>query len=104
MKKAPDFEDLSKKMEKFNLSNYQALICKNIKRIRKELLEENKAYCKSHGINNPYATSAVAELLGISYEYYKRIESFDKTKPISIKILLKSMVLFDVDVSEFFKE
>lgn len=97
------FEELSEKMNNFNLSNYQVLICKNIKRIRKELYNENKAYCKLNGIKNPYSAQSISELLGISYEYYKRLESFDKSKPISLKLLLKIKVLFNKKIEDFFE-
>ena len=97
------FEELSEKMNNFNLSNYQVLICKNIKRIRKELYNENKAYCNLNGIKNPYSAQSISELLGISYEYYKRLESFDKSKPISLKLLLKIKVLFNKKIEDFFE-
>ncbi len=103
MENITTFEELSNKMKDFSLSNYQALICKNIKRIRKELYEENKAYYKLNGLKNPYSAQAVAELIGISHEYYKRLESFDKSKPISIKLFLKIMVLFDRKIEDFLK-
>ena len=54
-------------------------------------------------MKNPYSSQSIAELLGISHEYYKRLESFDKTKPISIKLFLKVVVLFDRDISDFLK-
>ena len=100
---AAKIEDLASKMSNFNLADYQVLICKNIKRIRKELYEQNKIYYKTHNLKNPYTAQAISELLGISHEYYKRIESFDKTKPISLKIFLKVMVLFDKEIGEFLK-
>ncbi len=99
----PTYKDLESRVSKFNLANYQATICKNIKRIRRELYLENKIYYKSKNLENPYAAHKVAELLNISYEYYKRLESYDKTKPISLKLFLKIMVLFDKDITEFFK-
>ncbi len=101
MSKMLSFEELQNKMANFNLSNYQATICKNIKKIRKELFDDYKAYCKEHYLKNPYSSQSIAELLGISHEYYKRLESFDKTKPISIKLFLKVVVLFDKDVNDF---
>ena len=104
MKNARSFEELYKKMENFNVQNYHYIICQNIKRIRKELFEEYQAYYKLKGTKNPYTTQSVAELLDISYEYYKRIESFDKTKPISLKVLLKAQYLFDRDIEEFFRD
>ena len=103
MTKLVTFQELSKKMQNFNLSNYQAIICNNIKRIRKELYMENKDLYKENNLKNPYSSQSVAELLGISHEYYKRLESFDKTKPISIKLLFKIIVLFDKDISEFLR-
>lgn len=72
MENKPRFENLQDKMTNFNLSNYQATICKNIKKIRKELYEENKDYYKEHNTRNPYSSQSVAELLDITYEYYKR--------------------------------
>lgn len=97
------FDELKSKMEEFNLSDYQATICKNIKRMRKNLYSENRVYYKENNLKNPYTAEAIAELLGISHEYYKRIESFDKTKPISLKLLLKTMRLFEVEIDEFFR-
>lgn len=103
MQEFPTFEELQTKMTNFNLSNYQAKICQNIKRIRKEMFEDAKYYCKENNIKNPYSSQSISELLGISYEYYKRLESYDKSKPISIKLFLKVVVLFDRDISEFLK-
>lgn len=104
MLERPTFQELQDKMMVFDVSDCQVLICKNIKRIRKKLYEENKLYYKENGLRNPYSAQSVAELLGISYEYYKRLESFDKYKPISIKVFLKVVTLFDQDISEFFVE
>ncbi len=87
MLKNPTFEDLQQEMVNFNLSNYQATICKSIKRIRKTLYEDNKYFYKENNLKNPYSSQAIAELLGISHEYYKRLESFDKTKPISMMLV-----------------
>ena len=103
MRDVPTYEELQAKMTNFNLSNYQATICRNIKRIRKDMYEEAKYYCKENNLKNPYSSQTVSELLGISHEYYKRLESYDKTKPISIKLFLKVVVLFDRDISEFLK-
>ena len=102
MTKVPTFQDLQEKMTNFNLSDYQATICKNIKRIRKELYEENKTYYKENNLTNPYSSQSIAELLGISHEYYKRLKSFDKSKPISIKLFLKVVVLFNRNINDFF--
>ena len=103
MQERPTFNELKTKMDNFNLSNYQATICRNIKRIRKDLFEEYKYYYKENDLKNPYSSQAISELLGISHEYYKRLEVYDKTKPISIKLFLKVVVLFDRDISEFLK-
>ena len=103
MSKIQTFQDLEKKMSNFNLSNYQATICKNIKRIRHELYDEYKQYYKDNNLKNPYSSQSMADLIGISHEYYKRLESYDKTKPISIRIFLKVVVLLDRDISEFLK-
>ncbi|HBA37081.1 MAG TPA: hypothetical protein DCY94_00020 [Firmicutes bacterium] len=90
-------------MDNFNLKDYQAKICSNVKRIRKDLYNENKQYCKEKGIRNPYSAEAVSELLNITYEYYKRLESFDVNKTISLKLILKLSLIFGVDIDEFFK-
>lgn len=104
MLETPTFQELQQKMISFNLSNYQATICKNIKRIRKSLYEDTKYFYKENNLKNPYSSQSIAELLGISHEYYKRLESFDKTKPISIKLFLKVVVLFDKDIGDFLKD
>ena len=103
MKEIPTFEHLQSKMDNFILSNYQATICKNIKQFRKELFNDYKYYYKTNNLKNSYSSQSISELLGISHEYYKRLESYDKTKPISIKIFLKVVVLFDKDISDFLK-
>ncbi len=101
--KAPTFEELQQEMVNFNLSNYQATICKNIKKIRKSLYEDNKYFYQENNLKNPYSSQSIAELLEISHEYYKRLESFDKTKPIFIKLFFKVVVLFDRNISDFLK-
>lgn len=104
MTKIPTYEDIENRIKNYNISKYQVTICKNIKKFRKELYEENKQYYKDNNLKNPYSSQAVSELLGISHEYYKRLESYDKTKPISIKLFFKIVELFNKDVSEFLKE
>lgn len=104
MLKVKTFDELEDKMSNFNLSNYQVIICKNIKKMRKSLYEENKSYYKENGLRNPYSSQSMSELLGISHEYYKRLESYDKTKPISIKLFLKVVYLFDKNIEDFFKQ
>ena len=100
MKEKVTFHELQTRMSNFNLSFYQANICSNMKRIRKKLYEENNVYYKENNKKNPYSTQSVAELLGISHEYYKRLESFDKSKPISLKLVLKIMVLLNCNISD----
>ncbi len=104
MKEKATFQELQAKMKDFNLSFYQATICNNMKRIRKKLYEENNTYYKENNKKNPYSTQSIAELLGISHEYYKRLESFDKSKPISLKLVLKVMVLFNCNINDLFKD
>ena len=101
--KTPTIDNLQQKMNNFNLADYQAIICKNIKKIRKSLYDDNKNFYRENNLKNPYSSQAISELLGISHEYYKRLESFDKSKPISLKLFLKIVVLFDKDISDFFK-
>lgn len=103
MDKVDTFELLEQKISNFNLSDYQAIICKNIKKIRRKLCEENKQYYKQNNLRNPYTSQSVAELLGISHEYYKRLESFDKSKPISLKLFFKVIILFNKDITDFLK-
>lgn len=57
---------------------------------RKDLYDEYKHYYKENIMKNPYSSQSIAELLDISHEYYKRLESFEKTKPISYLRDLKS--------------
>jgi len=99
--KLENYNDLHNKMETFLLSDYQAKICKNMKKYRKEMYEEFKL--KYPNVKNPYSTQSISELLGISHEYYKRLESYDKSKPISIKIFLKMVVLLEKNIEEFLK-
>jgi len=99
--KLDTYKNLKNKMDDFVLSDYQVTICRNMKKFRKELYEEFKI--KYPNTKNPYTTLGISELLGISHEYYKRIESYDKNKPISIKLFLKMVVLLDKNISEFLK-
>ncbi len=104
MSSIPTYEQLEKKISNFNISRYQVTICNNMKKFRKELYKKNKNYYRENNLKNPYSAQAISELLGISYEYYKRLESYDKSKPISIKLLFKISELFDKDISDFLKD
>ena len=95
------YKNLKNKMDNFLLSDYQATICRNMKRFRKDLCDEYKE--KYPNQRNPYTTQSIAELLGISHEYYKRLESYDRSKPISIKLFLKVVVLLNKNINDFLK-
>lgn len=66
------------------------IICKNIKKFRKE---------------SGLSAMEVAERLDISYDYLRRIESFnDLTKSCSLKLLIKFSILFEKPLNDFLKE
>lgn len=102
----PSFNEFQKLMCDFNLREHQALVSKNIKRIRKQLNETYKSYYKERGERNPFSSQSIAELLDISHEYYKQIEGNCENKPISTNLFFRVYVLFSImgiDVREFFK-
>lgn len=77
------------KIEQLN-RDYMPIIYKNIKKFRRE-----------SGLSG----MEVAERLDISYDYLRRIESFnDLTKSCSLKLLIKFSILFEKPLDAFLKE
>lgn len=67
--------------------NYKAIICKNIKKYRKE---------------KNIRLMDLAELLDVSPEYLKRLESpNDDRKNCSLKLLYKLSIIFDKKLDDF---
>lgn len=79
--------DINKeKIEKLN-KNYMPIIYANIKKFRKE-----------SGI----PLQQVAEILDMSYDYLRRIESSnDEVKTCSLKLLIKFSILYDKKLEDF---
>jgi len=70
--------------------NYMSIIYKNIKKFRKE-----------SGMSLP----EVAEILDMSYDYLRRIESNnDQIKTCSLKLLIKFSILYNKPLDDFLKE
>lgn len=70
--------------------DYMPIIYRNIKKFRKE-----------SGI----ALSKVAEILDMSYDYLRRIESEnDLEKTCSLKLLIKFSILYKKTLDDFLKE
>lgn len=70
--------------------DYMPIIYKNIKKFRKE-----------SGIS----LSTVAEILDMSYDYLRRIESEnDLEKTCSLKLLIKFSILYKKTLDDFLKE
>lgn len=70
--------------------DYMPIIYKNIKKYRQE---------------SGYALSDVAELLDMSYDYLRRIESNnDFIKTCSLKLLIKFSILYNKSLDDFLKE
>lgn len=75
--------------EKLN-KNYMKNIYKNIKLFRKE---------------KGYLLSEVAEILDMSYDYLRRIESLnDDVKSCSLKLLIKFSILYNKSLDDFIKD
>lgn len=74
------------KIEMLN-KDYMPTIYKNIKKFRKE-----------SGMN----LQEVADILGMSYDYLRRIEAEnDKAKTCSLKLLIKFSILYDKKLEDF---
>lgn len=70
--------------------NYMPIIYRNIKKFRKEA---------------GYELSRVAEILDMSYDYLRRIESNnDAIKTCSLKLLIKFSILYQKPLDDFLKE
>lgn len=70
--------------------DYMPIIYKNIKKFRQ---------------TSGFSAMQTAELLDISYDYLRRIESNnDLTKSCSLKLLIKFSILFEKPLDDFLKE
>lgn len=70
--------------------DYMPIIYKNIKRFRKE---------------QGMSLAEVAEILDMSYDYLRRIESSnDLVKTCSLKLLIKFSILYNRPLDDFLKE
>ena len=81
-----------KNNQKYELlnKNYMSIIYKNIKKFRKE-----------SGMSLP----EVAEILDMSYDYLRRIESNnDQIKTCSLKLLIKFSILYNKTLDDLLKE
>ena len=79
-------KDLKNKWEK----DYMPIIYTNIKKYRKE---------------SGYSLMEVAEILDMSYDYLRRIESNkDEVKTCSLKLLIKFSILYNRKLDDFLQE
>lgn len=79
-------KDLKNKLEK----DYMPIIYANIKKYRKE---------------SGYSLMEVAEILDMSYDYLRRIESNkDEVKTCSLKLLIKFSILYNRKLDDFLQE
>lgn len=82
--------DNKKELEKQLSKNYMPIIYKNIKKFRKA---------------SGYELKDVAEILDMSYDYLRRIESQnDDVKTCSLKLLIKFSILYNKKIDDFLKE
>ncbi len=80
----------AKELEKQLNKNYMPIIYRNIKKYRKE---------------SGYELKDVAEILDMSYDYLRRIESQnDDVKTCSLKLLIKFSILYNKKIDDFLKE
>ncbi len=80
------YEELQKLLNK----NYMPIIYKNIKKFR---IESGRSLIE------------VADILDMSYDYLRRIESQkDNVKTCSLKLLIKFSILYNKDLGDFLKE
>ena len=79
-------KDLKNKLDK----DYMPIIYANIKKYRKE---------------SGYSLMEVAEILDMSYDYLRRIESNkDEVKTCSLKLLIKFSILYNRKLDDFLQE
>jgi len=78
------------KLEQMLSKDYMPIIYKNIKRYRKE---------------SGLSLIDVADILNLSYDYLRRVESDnDLVKTCSLKLLIKFSILYDKSLDDFLKE
>ena len=103
MKKLKQIYQIYEEVDNLNVKEKRKTICKNIKRIRKDLYNNYKElYHGVEGIQNPYSTENVSSYLGISMVHYKRLENEkDTCKNITLDNLIKLSLIFDTNLQEF---
>lgn len=80
----------NEKLKALLSKDYMPIIYKNIKKYRKE---------------SGMSLLEVAEILDMSHDYLRRIESLnDEVKTCSLKLLIKFSILFDKKLDDFLKE
>lgn len=80
----------NEKQQRLLNHDYMPIIYKNIKRFRKE---------------SGMSLMEVADILNMSYDYLRRIESDnDLIKTCSLKLLIKFSILFEKPLDNFLKE
>lgn len=76
-------------MRKFN-ADFKKVVCYNIRKYRKQ---------------SGMSVMQVSEIIGVTPEYFKRIESLnDPRKNCSLTLLYKLAILFDKSLDDFFME
>ena len=76
-------------MKEFN-AGFKKVVCYNIRRYRKE---------------SGMSVMQVSEIIGVTPEYFKRIESInDPRKNCSLTLLYKLSILFNKSIDDFFIE
>ena len=91
-------------LEDYNKLKCRKIICRNIKKYRKELYNKYKEEYKRRGTENTYSTENIAAYLNISDIYFRRLESEnDKHKKINIDNLIKLSIILDKKLDDFIK-
>lgn len=104
--KIKKFYDIYEFLETVDAHQVYVTICKNARKFRLKFYEKYKEeYDGARGIDNPYSAGNVADYLGISETYYRRLESAnEKDKHMSIDKLVKLAYLYDKRIDDFFKK
>lgn len=103
--KIKKFYDIYEFLETVDTYQIYVIICRNARNFRIKHYEKyKKEYNGARGIDNPYSAGNVADYLGISETYYRRLENeHDKDKHMSIDKLVKLAYLYDKRIDDFLK-
>lgn len=92
-------------LEDYDNIKYRKIICKNMKKYRKELYNKYKEEYKRRAAENPYSTVNMAAYLDVSEIYFRRLESEnDMHKKINIDNLIKLSIILDKALEDFLIE